>query len=93
MLFGTEKCGTLHMAVVEQVMTFEQAVQAAIDLDAPLNERLAVIAAAIRRLDASYADAADRMVMRLQDKGQAPRRPGPVMPCRTFCSPTRTAGW
>ncbi|SJM29022.1 peroxiredoxin-like family protein [Mesorhizobium delmotii] len=70
------------MAAVEQVMTFEQAVQAAIDLDAPLSERLAVIAAAIRRLDASYADAADRMVMRLQDKGAgatAPR-PGDAMP-------------
>ncbi|WP_292656822.1 peroxiredoxin-like family protein [Mesorhizobium sp.] len=63
-------------------MTFEQAVQAAIDLDAPLSERLAVIAAAIRRLDTSYADAADRMVMRLQDKGAgatAPR-PGDAMP-------------
>ncbi|TIT23233.1 MAG: AhpC/TSA family protein [Mesorhizobium sp.] len=70
------------MAAVEQVMTFEQAVQAAIDLDAPLSERLAVIAAAIRRLDTSYADAADRMVMRLQDKGAgatAPR-PGDAMP-------------
>ncbi|WP_318013453.1 hypothetical protein [Mesorhizobium sp. ES1-3] len=38
------------MAVDDQSMTFEQSVQAAIELDAPLNERLAVIANAVRRL-------------------------------------------
>jgi peroxiredoxin len=58
-------------------MMLEQAVQAAIELDAPLNERLVLIAAAIRRLDARYADAADQMVMRLQRWGAGATAPAP----------------
>ncbi|TIW53057.1 MAG: AhpC/TSA family protein, partial [Mesorhizobium sp.] len=50
------------MAAADQPMTFEQAVHAAVELDAPLNERLAVIAAAVRRIDANFAEAVDRLV-------------------------------
>ncbi|WFP76071.1 peroxiredoxin-like family protein [Mesorhizobium sp. WSM4906] len=70
------------MAADDQPMTFEQAVQAAVELDAPLNERLAVIAAAVRRIDANFADAVDRLVERLekQGAGAAAPKPGDVMP-------------
>lgn len=66
----------------DQPMTFEQAVQAAVELDAPLNERLAVIAAAVRRIDENFADAVDRLVERLekQGAGAAAPTPGDVMP-------------
>ena len=70
------------MAADDQPMTFEQAVEAAVELDAPLNERLAVIAAAVRRIDANFADAVDRLVDRLekQGAGAAAPTPGDVMP-------------
>ncbi|BCG82051.1 peroxiredoxin-like family protein [Mesorhizobium sp. 113-3-3] len=70
------------MAVDDQAMTFEQAVQAAIELDASLNERLAVIAAAVRRLNADFADAVDRLVGRLEQQGAGAMAPAPgdVMP-------------
>ncbi|RVD67607.1 AhpC/TSA family protein, partial [Mesorhizobium sp. M4A.F.Ca.ET.029.04.2.1] len=47
------------MTADDQAMTFEQSVQAAIELDAPLNERLAVVAAAVRRLNSEFADAVE----------------------------------
>ena len=70
------------MAAEDQAMTFEQSVQAAIELDASLNERLAVIAAAVRRLDANFADAVDRLVGRLEQQGAGAMAPAPgdVMP-------------
>jgi peroxiredoxin len=70
------------MAADDQAMTFEQSVQAAIELDASLNERLAVIAAAVRRLDANFADAVDRLVARLEKQGAGAMAPvpGDVMP-------------
>lgn len=63
-------------------MTFEQSVQAAVELDASLNERLAAIAAAVRRLDANFADAVDRLVARLEKQGAGAMAPvpGDVMP-------------
>jgi len=70
------------MAADDQAMTFEESVQAAIELDAPLNERLAVIAAAVRRLNAEFADAVDRLVDRLEKQeagAMAPAR-GDAMP-------------
>lgn len=70
------------MAADDQPMTFEQSVQAAIELDAPLNERLAVIAGAVRRLNSDFADAVDRLVTRLEQQGagsMAPT-PGDIMP-------------
>lgn len=65
------------MAADDQAMTFEQSVQAAIELDAPLNERLAVIAAAVRRLNADFADAVDRLVARLEKQGAGAMAPAP----------------
>src|SRR5215216_4002427 len=75
-------CESAEMDADDQAMTFEQSVQAAIELDAPLNERLAVIAGAVRRLNPDFADAVDRLVMRLEQQGagsMAPT-PGDVMP-------------
>ena len=71
-----------EMAADDQAMTFEQSVQAAIELDAPLNERLAVIAVAVRRLNADFADAVDRLVARLEKQGAGAMAPAPgdVMP-------------
>lgn len=66
-----------EMAVDDQAMTFEQSVQAAIELDAPLNERLAVVAAAVRRLNADFADAVDRLVARLEQQGAGAMAPAP----------------
>ncbi|ANT50172.1 peroxiredoxin-like family protein [Mesorhizobium amorphae] len=70
------------MAADDQAMTFEQSVQAAVELDASLNERLAAIAAAVRRLDANFADAVDRLVARLEKQGAGAMAPvpGDVMP-------------
>lgn len=65
------------MAADDQAMTLEQSVQAAIELDAPLNERLAVIAAAVRRLNAEFADAVDRLVDRLESQGAGAMAPVP----------------
>src|SRR3954468_17425495 len=71
-----------EMAIDYEAMTFEQSVQAAIELDAPLNERLAVIARAVRRLNSDFADAVDRLVARLREQGAGASAPAPgdVMP-------------
>ncbi|TIV97287.1 MAG: AhpC/TSA family protein, partial [Mesorhizobium sp.] len=63
------------MAADDQAMTFEQSVQAAIELDAPLNERLAVIAAAVRRMNSEFADAVERLVDRLEKQGAGTMAP------------------
>ncbi|TJW11902.1 MAG: AhpC/TSA family protein [Mesorhizobium sp.] len=70
------------MVADDEAMTFEQSVQAAIELDAPLNERLEVVARAVRRLNADFADAVDRLVARLQEQGAGMMSPAPgdVMP-------------
>ncbi|RRH92076.1 AhpC/TSA family protein [Mesorhizobium tamadayense] len=65
------------MAADDQAMTFEQSVQAAIELDAPLNERMAVIAAAVRRLNPDFADAVERLVVRLEIQGAGGLAPAP----------------
>ena len=75
------------MAADGETMTFEQSVQAAIELDAPLNERLNVIARAVRRLDAVFADAVDRLVARLQDQGAGAMSPAPGDPMPAFLLP------
>ena len=70
------------MAANELVVKLEEAVQEAIALDAPLNERMAVIANAVRALSTTFADAVERMIERLQDQGAGAMAPAPgdVMP-------------
>ena len=75
------------MAADGETMTFEQSVQAAIELDAPLNERLNVIARAVRRLNADFADAVDRLVARLQGQGAGAMSPAPGDPMPAFLLP------
>ncbi|RWO41302.1 MAG: AhpC/TSA family protein [Mesorhizobium sp.] len=65
------------MAADDQTMTLEQSVQAAVELDAPLNERLEVVARAVRRLNGDFADAVDRLVSRLQAQGAGAMAPAP----------------
>ncbi|MET3518304.1 peroxiredoxin-like family protein [Mesorhizobium abyssinicae] len=65
------------MTADDQAMTFEQSVQAAIELDAPLNERLAVVAAAVRRLNSEFADTVERLVDRLEKQGAGTMAPAP----------------
>ncbi|RWE59269.1 MAG: AhpC/TSA family protein [Mesorhizobium sp.] len=65
------------MAADDQTMTLEQSVQAAVELDAPLNERLEVVAKAVRRLNGDFADAVDRLVSRLQEQGAGAMAPAP----------------
>jgi len=65
------------MAANDLVIKLEEAVQAAIKLDAPLNERMAVIANAVRNLSTTFAEAVDRMVQRLQDQGAGATAPAP----------------
>lgn len=65
------------MAADDQTMTLEQSVQAAVELDAPLNERLEVVARAVRRLNGDFANAVDRLVSRLQEQGAGAMAPAP----------------
>jgi peroxiredoxin len=75
------------MAANELVVKLEQAVQAAIALDAPLNERMAVIANAVRSLSTVFAEAVDRMVQRLHDQSAGATAPAPGDPMPAFLLP------
>lgn len=75
------------MAIDDQAMTFEQSIQAAIELDAPLNERLAVIAVAVRRMNSEFADAVDRLVDRLEKQGAGATAPTAGEPMPGFLLP------
>jgi peroxiredoxin len=63
-------------------LRFERALRAAIDLDAPLEKRLAVITHAIRGLDTPFAEAVERLVGRLRRQGAGTTAPAPgeIMP-------------
>lgn len=65
------------MAANELVSKLDQAVQAAIELDAPLNERLGLIADTVRSLSTTFAEAVDRMVQRLKEQGAGDKAPAP----------------
>jgi peroxiredoxin len=63
--------------------TFDEALRQCRDMDASVNERLACYAEAVRRLTPDFAEAVDRMVVRLQhsDAGAAAPQPGaPMLP-------------
>ncbi len=64
------------------VAALEDAVQQAREMDAPLNERLTVIADAVRSLSTLFAETVDRMVTRLQQTGAGDTAPnlGEQMP-------------
>ncbi len=64
------------------VAALEDAVQQARDLDAPLQERLDIVARRVRALSSVFAEAVDRMVARLQqaDAGATAPRVGETMP-------------
>jgi peroxiredoxin len=64
------------------VTALEEAVQQARDMDAPLQERLDVVANRVRALSTDFADAVDRMVSRLQqaDAGATAPHVGDAMP-------------
>ncbi len=72
------------------VTALEEALQQARDLDAPLDDRLAIVADRVRSLSATFAEAVDRMVARLQqcDAGGAAPRVGEAMPA--FALPDET---
>ena len=56
-------------------------------MDASLNERLNAFADAVRKIDASFAEAVDRLVARLQEKGAGSGAPEPGDPMPGFMLP------
>ena len=64
------------------IAALEDAVQQAREMDAPLNERLTVIANTVRSLSTMFAETVDRMVTRLQQTGAGQTAPklGEQMP-------------
>ncbi|MCP5433784.1 MAG: AhpC/TSA family protein [Alphaproteobacteria bacterium] len=69
------------------VEKLERAVEAAIELDAPLNRRLDVIAEEVRRLSTTFAEAVDRMVDRLKATGAGETAPAVGEPMPPFLLP------
>ena len=72
------------------VEMIEESVQRCRDLDAPLNERLTIIADAVRSLSRPFAESVDQLVARLQTSGvgSAAPKPGDRMP--PFALPDET---
>jgi peroxiredoxin len=70
------------MTPKELAEALEEAFQHARDMDAPLGERLKFIADAVRSLSVSFAEAVDRLVIRLQQSGAGASAPcvGDPMP-------------
>jgi peroxiredoxin len=75
------------MAVNPLVEALEAAVQQARDMDAPLNERLGLIADTVRSLSATFAETVDRLVRRLQESGAGETTPAPGEPMPPFMLP------
>jgi peroxiredoxin len=57
------------------VEALERAVQSAWDMDAPLCDKLKLVADEVRSLNAHFAEAVDRMVIRLQESGAGAAAP------------------
>lgn len=72
------------------VAALENAVQRARELDAPLNQRLTLIADTVRGLSTVFAEAVDRMVLRLQQAGAGETAPAPGEPMPPFVLPDET---
>jgi peroxiredoxin len=64
------------------VEALEKAVQRVWDMDVPLSEKLKIVAVEVRTLSTLFAEAVDRMVIRLQDNdaGSAAPNVGDLMP-------------
>jgi peroxiredoxin len=75
------------MSPKELADALEAAFRHARDMDAPLGERLKFIADAVRSLSASFAEAVDRLVNRLQQSGAGASAPGPGDPMPPFVLP------
>jgi len=70
------------MADEEALTPMQAAFRVARDMDAPINERLAIIARQVKRGNPGFADAVDRMVARLQaaDAGASAPQVGETLP-------------
>jgi peroxiredoxin len=70
------------MADEETLTPMQAAFRVARDLDAPINERLAIIARQVRRGNPAFADGVERMVARLQaaDAGATAPQVGDILP-------------
>src|ERR671914_2264885 len=79
--------GSRLMSPKELADALEDAFQQARDMDAPLGERLAFIADAVRSLNASFAEAVDRLVIRLQQSGAGASAPDVGDPMPPFVLP------
>jgi peroxiredoxin len=75
------------MASAEQFATVPEAFAYARELDASINQRLQVVADAIRRLLPAYADAVDRLVARLEAAGAGGAAPDVGEPMPDFLLP------
>jgi len=78
------------MAETDLVAELEKAVQAAMEMDAPLNERMTIIANEVRALSDVFAGAVDRMVNRLQEQSAGKAAPAPGDPMPGFLLPDET---
>jgi peroxiredoxin len=68
----------------------EEAFEHCRDMDASLNERLQALADAVRTLSPTFAEAVDRLVVRLQRSGAGASAPGPGDPMPPFVLPDET---
>jgi peroxiredoxin len=75
------------MSPKELAEALERAFQQARDMDAPLGDRLKFIADAVRSLNASFAEAVDRLIIRLQQSGAGASAPGVGDPMPPFVLP------
>jgi peroxiredoxin len=72
------------------VTALEEAVERAREMDAPLNERLGLIADTVRSLSTEFAAAVDRLIARLRASGAGESAPAPGERMPDFALPDET---
>lgn len=77
----------LRMLANPLVQALEAAVQRAGELNVPLNEKLTLVADEVRSMSTLFAEAVDRMVLRLQRNGAGDAAPAPGDPMPSFVLP------
>lgn len=77
----------LRMLANPLVQALEAAVQRARELNVPLNEKLTLVADEVRSMSTLFAEAVDRMVLRLQQNGAGGAAPAPGDPMPSFVLP------